>query len=127
MSGRDDESSGSANGPDGRARGEGEAKVTPLGDGAGVHIRRDSSAPDPVEIDFGGFLISLGTSCLVNLGRHADPESGEFHVDLAGARQVIHILSMLREKTEGNLTEEEEHLLKSLLYDLRMAYVEATR
>lgn len=127
MSGRDDGSSVPPNGADGKDGARRKTKVTPLGGGAGVHIRRDETKSDPVEIDFAGFLISLGTSCLVNLGRHKDPETGEVRLDLDAARQVIHILSMLREKTEGNLTDEEEHLLKSLLYDLRMAYVEATR
>lgn len=127
MSGRDDETSIPPRGSGENTGEEGAPKVTPLGGGAGVHIRQKTAAADPVEIDFGGFLISLGTSCLVNLGRHKDPETGTLHVDLEAARQVIHILSLLREKTEGNLSEEEEHLLKSLLYDLRMAYVEATR
>ena len=100
--------------------------VKPLGDNAGVYIPREEEERRELALDFGGFLVSLGTSCLVNLGRYADPDTGTLHKDLAGARQVIHILEMLQEKTRGNLTEDEEQLLRSLLYDLRMAYVEAS-
>jgi hypothetical protein len=46
--------------------------------------------------------------------------------DLGGARHVIGIVEMLKEKTEGNRSEEEEQLLESLLYELRMAYVRVT-
>lgn len=104
-----------------------EPRVTPLGDNAGVHIRTDEEKIDPVAIDFGGFLVSLATSCLVNLGRCSDPESGQTVTDFDAARQMIHILEMLQEKTSGNLTTDEEQLLRTLLYDLRIAYVEATR
>ncbi len=102
----------------------------PLGDNAGVYIPREEPREKPadedIHLDFGGFLVSLGTSCLVNLGRYEDPETGTTHVDLPAARQLIHILDMLQEKTRGNLSDEETQLLRSLLYDLRMAFVEAS-
>ncbi len=101
-------------------------RVTPLGGNAGVHIRTDEE-PDDVTIDFGAFLVSMGTSCLVNLGRHADPETGNTSTDMDAARQMIHILEMLRDKTQGNLTHEEEQLLTSLLHDLHIAYAEAAK
>jgi hypothetical protein len=59
--------------------------------------------------------------------QYADPETGQTGTDMDAARQMIHILEMLRDKTDGNLTHEEAELLKSLLYDLRIAYTEATR
>ena len=102
-------------------------RITPLGDNAGVHIRSDHDEVDPVAIDFGGFLVSLATSCLMNLGRYSDPETGEVQTDFDAARQMIQIIEMLQEKTAGNLDTEEEQLLRTLLYDLRIAYVESTQ
>ena len=102
-------------------------RITPLGNNAGVHIRSDEEEIDPIAIDFGGFMVSLATSCLMNLGRYSDPETGQIHTDLEAARQMIHIIEMLQEKTQGNLTTEEEQLLRTLLYDLRIAYVESTQ
>lgn len=74
-------------------------------------------------IDFPTFLVSLYHSALVHLGEVA--EDGEkVAVDRAMARQSIDILGMLCEKTKGNLTPDEEKLLQSMLYDLRMKYLE---
>lgn len=103
-------------------------RVTPLGGNAGVHIKSAQEQiedDDEVAIDFGGFIISLGTSCMINLGEQADPQTGQSHCDLDAARQVIDILEMLQHKTSGNLTMEEKNLLKSLLRDLRQAYDKA--
>lgn len=78
--------------------------------------------------DFSGLLVSLGSSALLHLGIVADPESGdERSPDFAMARQAIDTIEMLQEKTRGNLDEEEEQLVQSLLTELRMRYVEATR
>ena len=75
------------------------------------------------EINFPTFIISLNASALVNLGAIEDPSSGKKVKDLPIAKQTIDILSMLEEKTRGNLTEEEEQILKNILYDLRIIYV----
>jgi len=75
------------------------------------------------EINFPTFIISLNASALVNLGAIEDPASGKKVKDLPIAKQTIDILSMLEEKTRGNLTEEEEQILKNILYDLRIIYV----
>ena len=75
------------------------------------------------EINFPTFIISLNASALVNLGAIEDPASGTKVKNLALAKQTIDILSMLEEKTRGNLTEEEEKILKNILYDLRIIYV----
>jgi hypothetical protein len=53
--------------------------------------------------------------------------AGEPSEDLAGASQLIDILGMLQQKSRGNLSPEEERLLESILYDLRMRYVALTR
>ncbi|MBW1822188.1 MAG: DUF1844 domain-containing protein [Deltaproteobacteria bacterium] len=75
------------------------------------------------EINFPTFIISLNASALVNLGAIEDPASGKKVKNLLIAKQTIDILSMLEEKTRGNLTEEEGKILKNILYDLRIIYV----
>lgn len=75
------------------------------------------------EINFATFIISLNASALVHLGVIEDPASGKKVKNLAMGKQTIDILSMLQEKTKGNLTTEEENMLKNILYDLRIIYV----
>lgn len=79
-------------------------------------------APLP-EINFSTFVVSLNASALLNLGAIEDPNTGQTNKNLAMAKQTIDILSLLEEKTEGNLTTEEKNLLKNILYDLRIIYV----
>ncbi len=75
------------------------------------------------EINFATFIFSLNTSVLVQLGVIEDPSTGKKVKNLVLAKQTIDILGMLEEKTRGNLTEDEENMLKNILYDLRMIYV----
>ena len=84
--------------------------------------KQDAEAQLP-EINFPTFIISLNASALVNLGAIEDPASGAKVKNLPLAKQTIDILSMLEEKTKGNLSEEEEKILKNILYDLRIIYV----
>ncbi len=78
--------------------------------------------PLPI-INFSTFIFSLNSSALMQLGIIDDPTSGEKIKNLPLAKQTIDILGMLEEKTRGNLTEDEENMLKNILYDLRMVYV----
>jgi hypothetical protein len=75
------------------------------------------------EINFATFVASLMQSTLLQLGAIEDPTTGTKNKNLPMAKQTIDILSMLQEKTAGNLSEEEENLLKNILYDLRLMYV----
>ncbi|MFC1813179.1 DUF1844 domain-containing protein [Thermodesulfobacteriota bacterium] len=75
------------------------------------------------EINFPTFIFSLNTSVLVHLGAIEDPSTGKKAKNLPFAKQTIDILGMLEEKTRGNLTDDEETMLKSILYDLRIIYV----
>lgn len=80
--------------------------------------------PTPLpEINFPTFIASLNASALVHLGIIEDPVSGKAEKNLAMAKQTIDILSMLQQKTVANLTPDEEAMLKSILYDLRILYV----
>lgn len=84
--------------------------------------KADEPPPMP-EINFATFVVSLNASALLHLGAIEDPNTGQTEKDLPMAKQTIDILSMLEEKTAGNLTKDEENLLKSILYDLRIIYV----
>jgi hypothetical protein len=75
------------------------------------------------EINFATFVASLNASALLQLGAIEDPTTGTKNKNLPMAKQTIDILSMLQEKTAGNLSQEEENLLKNILYDLRLMYV----
>ena len=75
-------------------------------------------------IDFSTFVLSLASSAMMHLGKVPDPMGGAPGVNLPLARQSIDMLAMLQTKTVGNLTEKEESLLKRLLHDVRMAWVE---
>lgn len=78
-------------------------------------------------VDFGTFLLSLGHSALMHMGAAEDP-SGEYSgVNLPLARQTIDLIALLQDKTQGNLTGEEERILEQLLYDLRSRYLEAEK
>jgi hypothetical protein len=72
-------------------------------------------------VDFSTFIVSLASNVMVNLG--VDAEDGESQANFALAQQTIDILALLEEKTQGNLTEDEDKLLKGVLYQVRMAYV----
>lgn len=76
------------------------------------------------EVSFATFVFSLCSSALVHLGEVPEPESQRTLVDLTVAKQIIDTLGMLEEKTKGNLDQDEERLLKSMLYDLRVRYVQ---
>jgi hypothetical protein len=78
----------------------------------------------PVSIDFSTFILSLGTSAQLHLGIIEDPNAQGFEPNLDHAQQTIDMLAMLEEKTKGNLSQEETGLLKNLLYELRMCFIQ---
>lgn len=100
----------------------------PSGDqaaGAPSGATRGSRRLPPV--DFPTFVLSLGSSALMHLGEAPHPGSGASEKDLPLAKHSIDILTMLQEKTRGNLTPPEAQLLENLLYDLRLRYVEVAK
>jgi hypothetical protein len=76
------------------------------------------------EVTLSTFVFSLSSSALVHLGEIPDPDTEQVQVDLPLAKQIIDTLGMLQDKTRGNLEPDEERLMKSVLYDLRMRYVQ---
>ena len=77
------------------------------------------------DINFSTFIFSLGSAALVELGAAPNPTTGKHQKNLMAAKQHIDLLNLLKEKTKNNLAKDEEKLLDSFLYDLRLRYVEA--
>ncbi|MBU8899758.1 DUF1844 domain-containing protein [Corallococcus sp. H22C18031201] len=90
-------------------------------------MKGESRSASEEPLSFTTFIVGLGTAVLIHLGNAPHPETGQQARDLPLARQNLDLLSMLRQKTRGNLTADEEKLLDGLLTDLRMRYVEATQ
>jgi hypothetical protein len=79
-------------------------------------------------ISFAAFVLSLAHTAAVHFGDIPDPVSGQQSpANLDAAHQMIEILSLLEQKTRGNLTAEERQLLDQILYELRMRFVEIQR
>jgi Domain of unknown function (DUF1844) len=87
-------------------------------------VAAGQSAKD-MEITFERFLASLYMTGMLQLGFMRE-QGGPPQLDLIGARQTIDSLSLLAEKTKGNLTAVEQNFLQNALYEMRMAYVEVT-
>jgi hypothetical protein len=88
---------------------------------------KPEEAPRPdAHIDFPSYILSYYTQGLVLLGEVPNPYTNQKEEDVDGARHTIDILSMLQEKTKGNLGKEEHQLLDSILYELRMKYMAKT-
>ena len=81
-----------------------------------------SDMPLP-EINFATFVMSLNASALVHLGVIEEPATGKKVKNLPMAKQTIDLLSMLEEKTKGNLDNDEANILKNVLYDLKILFV----
>jgi Domain of unknown function (DUF1844) len=82
--------------------------------------------PEEPGITFAGFILSLATSAAVHFGDLEDPNTGERgEPNLVAAKQMIDLISILQEKTKGNLTDLEAKLVDDLLYELRMRFVDA--
>jgi len=105
------------------------APPSPAGDPAAP---ADASGPAPAHgemppLDFGTFVLSLGSSALLHFGEAPAGDDASPARDLALAKHTIDLLAMLEDKTRGNLAPAEKELLESLLYDLRLRYVGAAR
>lgn len=92
--------------------------------GREIDGREDQSMP---MVTFSAFVLSIASSALVHLGEVPDPESGQTTRNLNVAKHNIDILSMLRDKTSGNLDADEMRLIEAVLYELRLKYVMADK
>ena len=78
-------------------------------------------------MNFSTFVVSLNASALMHLGLMEDPIQGQKVKNLELGKQTIDILAMLEEKTKGNLEPDEEKLLTTILYDLRINFVKQSQ
>lgn len=83
-------------------------------------VMREQQGP----LSFSAVLLGFASTTLIHLGASPNPETGTTAVDLPTARQWIDVIEVLREKTRGNLTPDEEQLMGSVLADLRLRFVE---
>jgi hypothetical protein len=88
--------------------------------------RGGGAAPAP-ELTFAAFVWSLSEQALAALGEIPDPATGQVSHDLIMAQQMIDIIIMLRDKTRGNLDQDEQTLVQEILSTLQMKYVELAR
>lgn len=78
----------------------------------------------PSRLVFSNFMTSLGVQALVLMGEIKSPGAEKVEVDLNAAQETIDLLLVLKDKTKGNLSREEERLLNSLIADLQIKFVE---
>jgi len=76
-------------------------------------------------VDFSTHVMSLASTALIAIGKMPAPGGQQHPIDLETGKHLIDVLGMLEQKTKGNLEEAETKLLQSLLYDLRVAFVDA--
>lgn len=97
-----------------------DAKPAPASSASSAAASQEAHA---LPVTFSSFVISLGTSSLMLMGEQLDPRQEAVPVNLPQAKEIIDLLSVLEEKTKGNLTSEEQTVLRDMLYALRMKYV----
>lgn len=82
------------------------------------------SAP---ELDFIAFLGSMAATAYMHLGERIAPDQPETGVNLPAAKQMIDLLDMIKLKTAGNLTADEQGAMDAILYNLRMRFISETK
>lgn len=101
----------------------------PAGDEAAKARTQETPAEEAVvtpKAEFAVIVSTIATQALVSLGKIKNPLTNKKQVDLESAEFSVDLLQVLTEKTRGNLTDTEKRYLDGVLYQLRMAYVEAT-
>jgi Domain of unknown function (DUF1844) len=88
-------------------------------------LKANPGQPAPAVMNFDRLVQSLYMTAAVQMGAGTAPNE-QPRIDILGARQSIDMLSVLSEKTKGNLTEQEKRLLQNALFDLRMSFLEIT-
>lgn len=87
---------------------------------------RDNDTDARPPIDFPAYILSYYTQGMVLLGEVPNPYTNKKEEDTDAARHTIDILTMLEEKTRGNLSDNEKQLLETVLYELRMKFMTKT-
>lgn len=82
---------------------------------------------DALKVDFSTFVFSLFSSTLIQLGDMADPLTGAMDPNINSAKQTIDIIDIIRDKTKGNLTDEESKLMENVSTELKWKYLDAVK
>ena len=75
-------------------------------------------------IDLTTFVLSVSAAAFMGLGLSPKPGAKDAEVDLDLAKQNIDLLQLIKEKTKNNLSADEEKLIDSVLYEVRMKFIE---
>lgn len=111
-----------------RRASSGATEDTKKATGAGFSMKDKSEAPQtPNQLDFSTLVFSLATGSLIHMGLAPDPVTQKSEKNLDLAKQNIEILAILKDKTRGNLSAEEGKMLESLLAEVQLRFVEASR
>jgi len=102
-------------------------KEEPAPKGKKTETREEPRTGPLPEVNFSTLIMSLSSSALLNFGEIPDPITGEKRKDLPLAKHAIDTIAMLKEKTQGNLTEDEQKFLDSILTDLKWRYVKVAK
>ncbi|HEY4706660.1 MAG TPA: DUF1844 domain-containing protein [Thermodesulfobacteriota bacterium] len=97
-----------------------------MGEGEKGEDRNEGAQAGDIELpplDFSAFILSLSTSVLMNLGLVENPVTKQKEKEPEVAKQTIDLISLLKDKTKGNLTEEESKLIEDVLHELRLWYI----
>lgn len=110
------EKEGGLLGPDGQ----------PLVSAAGAPQEGDSKQAE-LQLDFFNYIASLGFQTMIFLGEMPNPMTNQVEKNLKQAKFLIDTLIILRDKTKGNLSKEEDDLLNGSIYELQMRYVDLSK
>jgi len=104
------------------------AEAKPAGETSAAAEQKPPSeeASGRPSIDFPSYILSYYTQGLVLLGEVPNPYTNKKEEDVEAARHTIDILSMLEQKTKGNLTNAEKQLIETVIYELRMRFMAKT-
>jgi len=102
-----------------------EAGESPAGAAESSVASREASeaAGERADLAFSTFIVGLASQAFMFLGAIADPSDQQIKKDLEQAAAMIALVEVLREKTQGNLTEDEDSMFEDVLYQLHMRYV----
>ena len=89
-----------------------------------LHPRDHSKEAGNFEMNFVNYITSLAFQTMIFLGEIPNPITNKTDPNLDQAKFLIDTLTMLREKTKGNLSKQESNLLDASIYELQMKYIE---
>ena len=80
---------------------------------------------DKILMNFSNIILSYAVNATIHLGLSPDPATGQISIDLNRAKDLIDILDVLKDKTQGNLTEDEEKIMSETLSNLKDLYIKS--